>query len=369
MKVTIERERLLDALSGVLAAVETSTASPMLGYVKLTVGDGRLWLLATDMEVFARARVETPTSTEREEMLLPAKTLHGILRRCTGETVTLRDEGTTARVESGKYSASLYTMPVEDYPTMPEPEEADEVEVESGPLLRAIRQTVFAGSNDPARYSLEGIRLEATDSGLTLIATDGHRMAVAEIGSNLGLPGEGIIIPRKGAMLMAKLMEAAETVHMRAEPKTIWVQGDGRRLAIQLTGGGYPDWRAVLPDPDDERHTTTAHVHRESLVAALERVSVLAGSTSAGVQFSFREEQLTLALSSERGEAVDEIDCLLTGEPVEARYNVRYWLEPLRVMESERVRVRLTSEDGVPCLITGEDDPGYRYAVMAMRSS
>ena len=369
MRVTIERRRLLDAVSSVQEAAPTTALMSAMECIRIEATETGLTLQACDLETYARVEIGDVEPTESGALLVPAKPFVAVVRRSSGEYVTLREQAEHLQVASGRYVAKLPLREVDDFPEWPGWPDGEDAwgTVTSDSLIGLLKRTLFAVSRESIRYDLSGVRIEVDDGGgILAVATDGHRMAIinnAEM--SVVLPSRGIMIPGEGCHLIAKTMSDHESISIAVTPKHIFLDsGDGHCIIMRLIAAEYPDWRAIIPE--EEQLVTTAWVHRESLISAMRRVSVMVAS-GGGIVLKFAREMLTLSTTGHDGAASEELDCLIEGAGVTAQFNPGYWLDALRVMESERAKVRFVADAEGPCLITGEDDPGWRYLVMPRR--
>ena len=366
MRITINREKLLDATVHLWGVVPTFTPYSALGCLRIVAAGERLLCAASDLEVFCEVDLWGGHQGDGAFLIL-AKTLKAILKKSDTEIITFSaDKPNAIRVTARRFSAKLLTYDVEDYPTTPTtPEDATWTHVPNG-LTAAMKRVMFAVAREETRLNLAGVHLEQGEM-LTLVATDGHRAAVAEVddAGGLAIPGEGITIPIEGCRLMVKLIEVAEAyegARIAVTPKDIFLRGANHNVAIRLTSADYPNWRSAIPA--DDKFVTTAWVHRASLLEVLGRVSVL--DSAVRMVFSFAGETLSLSAVGDNGTADEELDCLIGGADVTAKFNPRYWIEALKQMESERARARFVEGGEGPCIITGEDDPGVMHLIMPM---
>ena len=225
-----------------------------------------------------------------------------------------------------------------------------------------IKKTMFAISQDETRYTYNGVFMESEDGKLRMVATDGHRLALIERGSDVKL-GRGVIVHKKALGELVKLLQGAgEEVALALTQNHILFQVDNAELSARLIDGEFPKYRQVIP----AHGGSSIHTDREALVRALRRVSLLSNETRM-VKFVFEAGQLTLTTNgSEAGEAEEVLESDYAGEKLTIGFNSRYCLDVLSILEEPRVRFEL-KDSLSPGIITPEGGEGYTYVVMPMR--
>ena len=378
MKLSIERAALLKALGHVQSVVERRNTIPILSNVLLTAKGDTLAFSATDLDMeiadSATARVETPG-----QITAPAHTLYEIVRKLPeGAEVSLIYSGDDPRlqVQAGRYKVNLPVLPAGDFPTMVSDGLSDLVEVDTGELIRLIDKTRFAISTEETRYYLTGIYLHSVvEDGRALlraVATDGHRLALADMPAPQGAAGlPGVIVPRKTVQEARRLMDdAGETVGLRLSPQKVRFDLGLAGLTSKVIDGSFPDYTRVIPR-ENHRVMTVDNV---LFAAAVDRVATISSEKSRSVKLSVESGRVTLMVRNmETGQAVEELEVDYDGEPFEIGFNARYLMDVTAQIVGETAEFRFADRTGSaamldPVLILDPLDAGVQYVLMPLRA-
>ena len=372
VKFVIERDLLLKSLSHVQSVVERRQTIPILSNVLLeanTENGGTLLLRATDNEL--EISDKTQANVEKTgSITVSAHKLYDIVKKMPdGAQIECAYQEDTAQlmVKSGRARFALPTIPAEGFPTRTLESAPFSFVLTTAELQGLIDRTLFAISTEETRYNLNGIYLhEKTGENpvLKAAATDGHRLATAEVALPKGASGmPGVIIPRKTIGELTKLI--AET----AQDVTIWVSENQIRfsfgdviLSSRLIDGTYPDYDKVIPQGNDK----FLEVDSGALTTVVDRVAVIS-EKSRGIKLSLKKGALIVsANSSDEGMAEDEMEAGYDAEPLEIGFNYRYLLDILAQVKGGTVRFSLL--DGTsPVVIQDANDPSALYVLMPMR--
>jgi len=371
MKLTIERAALLKSLAHVQSVVERRTTIPILSNVKLDGRSGRLSLNATDMDLdileTVPADIARPGATTA-----PAHTLFEIVRKLPEGSqveIEVREEDGQLTLRSGRSKFSLACLPVEDFPVLSEGELPFRFTLTAAELKVLIDRTRFAISTEETRYYLNGIYLHAAsgEEGPTLraVATDGHRLARAEVTLPDGAAGiPGVIIPRKTVAEVRKLIDETEgeiTIAL-SETKLKFAFADAE-LTSKLIDGTFPDYERVIPTGNDK----VLDVNCKSFAQAVDRVSAISSEKSRAIKLSLVAGTATLSASSpESGSAVEEIEANYQASPLEIGFNSRYLLDILSQVEGDTARFAM-ADAASPTVVREVADGSAIYVLMPMR--
>jgi DNA polymerase-3 subunit beta len=369
MEFTIERDELLQGLYLTQGIVERRTTIPILANVLLeSVADGVV-IAATDQEVGVRRRCEAKVK-KKGALTTGARKLYEIVRECVEGTLAIHSlDNNWIEVSSGKSRFKIVGLDPKEFPAMPSAEAGKDqqaITVQAALLREMLERTVFAVSVDETRLNLSGILLELPEAGkLRAVATDGHRLSMITRGVEGATPGNGCIIPRKGVLEIAKVIEAGE------EPVTITLQGGVAHaargpveLAMRLIEGEFPDYRQVVPQKSERRMVAGA----EPFLAALRRVSIVSSERTRGVKLQMDPGRMEVSsINPDLGEASEEMSVDYDGVPFSIGFNAKYLMDVLAVLPAaSRVEVGFNDEVS-PGIIRCEGDPEYLYVVMPMR--
>ncbi len=377
MKLTIERAALLKALTHVQSVVERRNTIPILGNVLLSAGDDGLAFSATDLDMEiadgAPAHVESPG-----QITAPAHTLYEIVRKLPeGAEVSLGFSGADPRlaVQAGRYKVNLPVLPAGDFPVMPSEGLSNGVSLESADLIRLIDKTRFAISTEETRYYLTGIYLHTVVSEgrslLRAVATDGHRLALAEMAAPEGASGApGVIVPRKTVQEARRLLEdAGESVDLHLSAQKIRFDFGRATLTSKVIDGSFPDYTRVIPR---ENHRIMT-VDNALFAAAVDRVATISSEKSRSVKLSVEAGRVILTVRNmETGQAVEELEVDYDGDPFEIGFNARYLMDVTAQIGGETTEFRFVDRAAAtlldPVLVLDPTDVGVQYVLMPLRA-
>jgi len=371
MRVILERSNLLKSLNHVHRVVERRNTIPILSNVLLSADGASLEMKATDLDL--EVTEATPANVEQKgATTVPAHLLYDIVRKLPeGAEVMLKmdESGGSMSVISGRSNFKLQCLPQSDFPELSAGSFTHIFRMDSQALKNLIDKTQFAISTEETRYYLNGIYLHAHESGgqlrLRAVATDGHRLARAEIEAPAGCEGmPGIIIPRKTVSELQKLVDDPDvkvTVEL-SETKIRFTIGSVI-LTSKLIDGTFPDYERVIPTGNDKRLT----IDRQSFAAAVDRVSTISSERGRAVKLSIADGQVTLTVNNpDSGSATEEIPADYDADPLDIGFNARYLLDVAAQLTGGEARFML-ADAGSPTLIQDTADEQTLYVLMPMR--
>jgi len=365
MRIDIQREDLLKPLQAIIGVVERRQTLPVLANVRLELGEGLARLTATDLEVELVASIPCQVE-ETGEITLPARKLLDICRNLPDQSrLQLQVDGERASLRAGRSRFTLATLPADDYPSVEDIGGRETVRLPQGELRKLIERTHFSMAVQDVRYYLNGLMVELEPAMARMVATDGHRLALAEKGIETGVDApRQVIVPRKGVQELLRLLgDSDEGADLELGENHIRVRLGDVRFTSKLIDGRFPDYRRVVPEPTE----TPAVVNREDLRHALLRVSILSNEKYRGVRFLLEGGVLKVASHNpEQEEAEEEVSVDYAGEALEVGFNAGYVLDALGALEDEDVKLTLR-DSASSGLIQGVDDQTSRYVVMPMR--
>ncbi|MHC5655084.1 DNA polymerase III subunit beta [Stappia sp.] len=371
MKVTLERTDLLKSLTHVHRVVERRNTIPILSNVLLRCEGGQLLLKATDLDLEISERVaalvEQPGGTT-----VPAHMIYDIVRKLPeGAQVALEtsSDNATLEIRAGRSRFALQMLPEADYPDITAGEFTHGFTLPASDLRGIIDATQFAISTEETRYYLNGIYLHAVagEDGDRLrgVATDGHRLARAEVPAPAGAMGmPGVIVPRKTVGEIQKLLEApdAETRVEISDTKIRITTGDVV-LTSKLIDGTFPDYGRVIPQNNDKEML----VDRDEFKAAVDRVSTISSERGRAVKLAMSEGRMILTVvNPDSGSATEELAIDYDADPLEIGFNSRYLLEITGQLRGDTATFRF-ADAGAPTLIQDKGSLDTLYVLMPMR--
>ncbi len=366
MKFTMHRENLLKPLQAVQGVVERRQTLPILANFLLTIDGGRLSVTATDMELELVASTELPDA-EAGEVTVPARKLVDICRSLPADAeIRLEVDGERVHVRSGRSRFTLTTLPAVDYPSSDNLTGELRVTVKEGELRRLLELTHFAMAHQDVRYYLNGLLLDIGEGLLRAVATDGHRLAIAEIPVQTGDAARQVIVPRKGiSELLRLLSNGDEEVIIDVGSNAIQIALPEVRLTSKLIDGKFPDYRRVVPKGEDSDKRVI--VDRELVRQALTRAAILSNDKYRAVRLCLEPNLLrVVANNPEQEEAEDEVEVAYEGEGLEIGFNVSYLIDALTALPGEEAEIHL-GDSSSSCLITPKGEGDCQYVVMPMR--
>ncbi len=370
MKLTIERAALLKALSHVQSVVERRNTIPILSNVLLSAGEGTLSFSATDldMEIIDEAPAEVATGGQ---ITASAHYLYDIVRKLPdGADVELKFTGDDPRltVRAGRGVYNLPVLPAGDFPVMSR-DGGSSIQIEADELARLIDKTRFAISTEETRYYLNGLYLHTVSEGgtqkLRAVATDGHRLALAEMPAPQGAGGApGVIVPRKTVQEARRLLEdASGPVTLQISQQKVRLEFGQASLTSKVIDGSFPDYVRVIPRGNEK----TALIDNELFAAAVDRVATISAEKSRSVKLALEPGRVTLTVRNmEAGQAVEEVEIDYDGEPFEIGFNARYLLDVAGQIKGENAEFRF-ADPSSPTLVLDPADAGAQYVLMPLR--
>jgi DNA polymerase-3 subunit beta len=365
MKFSIQREALLKPLQHVIGVVERRQTLPVLGNVLMNASRKNIRLTATDLEVELQAQVAVSV-TETGDITLPARKLLDICRTLPeAAQLDISVKKDRALVSSGKSRFTLATLPATEFPVIDKIKSARKFALQEKQLLHLIEATGFAMAQQDVRYYLNGLMLETGESLLRAVATDGHRLALCVLATDVGeSDSQQVIMPRKGVQELQRLLENTDTeLDIEIGSNHIRITTSELRFTSKLIDGRFPDYQRVIPK-DLDKHLV---LNRESLRQALTRTSILSNEKYRGIRLDISKNNVKIqAHNPDQEEAVEEVDARFDHDSVVIGFNVTYLLDVLNVIDSEEVEILLSDANSSALILQpGSDD--CRYVVMPMR--
>ena len=362
MKVICNRGALLDALLMAGNVVAARTPKPVLQCVKMTAAENSLTVAATDLEVAIRY-IDSQVQIEKSgEALLPADKLRDIVRESVDDTLSIELAGEQAVIKGQDSKFTIYTQNPREFPPVPDFEGQPDFEITGGHLKQLIGQTLFAAAKESTRYAFNGVLVVAKGKKISLVSTDGRRLAQAKgdlTSEKLPKDGARAIVPAKALTLIDKLVddpEAAVSVQIR-ENQVIFHTADAT-LTSNLVEGQFPPYEDVIPKDTDKKMTAGT----ADFLSAVKRAALLTTEESKGVRLQFSKSGLKLtSRSPESGEAEVNFPCKYEGSDVEIGFNPQFLTEARRVVETDELSLELTAPNR-PGLLKG--GPNFLYVIM-----
>lgn len=371
VKLSCNRRMLHEALQHVSRVVSGRTTLPILSNVLLEAMNGRLRLVAYDMEIGAQSAVPVEVA-EEGAITVPARMLGDVVASLPEATVVLRaEEKHRLGLTCGRSQYTIHGLPAEEYPTLPEVSGDIWFEITQAGMRDLIRSTIFAASTDETRAILTGVLLKRDTGGVKMVATDSYRLAVKTapadvIKGDSGKDDWQVIIPARALQELNRMLDpSAEETQARvsAGEQQMRFEVGPYMLVSRLIEGQFPNYERVIPTESNRKIV----VDREELQGAIKRAAIVARAEASKLVFRTQEGQLTItAESGDVGQAREELPAQVEGEELEIAFNAEYLADVLGVIGSQRVVWEMTGPLS-PGLLKGEDDPDYIYIAMPMQ--
>lgn len=370
MRLTIERSALLKALNHVQSVVERRNTIPILSNVLVSAQGDSLRLTATDLDIeiseSAHAEVERAGQTTA-----PANYLYDFVRKLPdGAAVKLDVPGDDPRlfISAGKSRLHLPILPAGDFPSMPSDGFETRFEIEPTELVRLIDKTRFAISTEETRYYLNGIffhTVENDGAKLRAVATDGHRLALADATAPKGATGmPGVIVPRKTINELKRLLDdAADVVEIAVSPQKIRFQLGDAVLTSKLIDGSFPEYARVIP----KNNAKKLKVDNKQFAEAVDRVATVSAERSRSVRLALEKDKVTLTVNNpDAGVATEDLPAEYADDAMEIGFNAKYLLDVAGQVEGSEAIFEL-ADSGSPTLVRDEADDAALYVLMPLR--
>ncbi len=376
MKFRVDRDVFADAVAWAARSLPVRPSTPVLSGLLIEASDEGLVLSTFDYETSARATLTADVSDEGKA-LVSGRLLADICRSLPAKPVEMVLEGSRVSLTCGSARFSLQTMPVEDYPSLPEMPAATGT-VKSDLFAHAVAQAVTAAGRDDMLPVLTGVRLEIEGPTIALLATDRFRLSHRELEWSPRTPDESLaaLVPARVLGDTAKSLTAGSEITIALSTSGTGegiigfegaVAGGVRRTTTRLLDGEFPKVRSLFPN----EHLTTALVDKAALVESVKRVSLVAERNTA-VQLAFTNGVITLdAGSGDEAQASESIEATIDGDDITTGFNPQFLLDGLTAIDEPTVELAFT-QSSKPVVISGAPDkdgtdPGFRYLLMPRR--
>ena len=360
------QEKFLAALQAVSGIVERRHTLPILANVLIRKNGSTIELTTSDLEIQVRTSAELGGDASSFATTVGARKLIDILRSMpSDQVVTLSATQSKLTLAGGKSRFTLQTMPSDDFPLVQESADfGPAFSVPQKTLRGLVAQVHFAMAVHDIRYYLNGILFVAEGKSLTLVATDGHRLALAQATLETDIPKQEVILPRKTVLELQRLLKDDDTtIEMRFAPNQAKFSFAGMEFVSKLVEGKFPDYNRVIP----KNHKNKVTLGRAPLLQSLQRAAILTSEKFKGVRVNIEPGTLRIASSNaEQEEAMEELEIDYGGDAIEIGFNVTYLIDALTNMGQEMVTVELQDTNS-SALITVPDQAGFKYVVMPMR--
>jgi DNA polymerase-3 subunit beta len=370
MEITVSKFELLRELTATQGVVERKTTIPILSNYLFEASGDKLSLTATDLDLSLRTACNAKVKKEGS-CTIPARKLHDYVKLLPDADITIKLlENHWVSIRCGRSNTKMVGMARSNFPSLPQFPTAGVVKIPANVLRAMIAKTTFAIANEESRYTLNGALMVLKPESITLVATDGHRLAHIERSGEKfeGVSGEmKTLVPKKAMDEIKSLLDGSdvESIEFAKDESTLYFRIGPRLLTSRQLTGQFPNYEAVLPKDNNK----SVVLNCEDLAAAIQRVAQFADERSRAVRMKMDKGELKISASStETGESEDCIETNYDGDAITIGFNAQYLLDFLKATGSGEVRLEFKDAQSAGQLRPGEgDEYKYRYIVMPMR--
>lgn len=365
MKLSISKNELQEKLFNIQNIVEKKNTMPILSHFLLEASMEGASIMATDLQVAVKEPL-TATVHGEGKLCIPARKLFEIVREADGDITIESEDEQRLKVVSGKSKFRIACLSASEFPAWPGMDSSEEISFSTSVLTEMIDKSLYSAGETDTRYTLNGLlfHMKPGDNSLTVVGTDGHRLAIIKKGmEGLSKDEKKVILPRKAAVEVKKFFGSAETVSAVFGKNHILFKIGAINFLARLIEGSYPDYEKVIPVSNEKVVT----LEREIFFKALRRVSIMSKEHSNAVRMDLSEGLLVVSSSNpDIGEATDEIAVEYIGEAMTVGFNVRYVIDSLNAMTTQKV-VFLLNDPLSPTLLMEQGNEDYKCVIMPMR--
>ncbi|MEO7299698.1 MAG: DNA polymerase III subunit beta [Verrucomicrobiota bacterium] len=369
MNFSIAKDQLIHGLQSVQNVVSTRTTLPILSNVLLRAEDNRLELTATDLDVTITCSVEANVKS-KGATTVPVKKLFGVVRELGSPEIEIEtDDKNASSIRAGSSFYKINGLNAEEFPPISKFKETKKIVLPQEKVKSMLKKTSFAISTDESRYVLNGIFIILKEHKMTMVATDGRRLAMADEEVDIPETSQGeFIVPTKAVNELSRLLQDKGEVEIKfTENQVAFTLKDDKGFSIliisKLVEGNYPNYRQVIPAETKERIA----LQREEFLQAVKRAELMTSDKSNSVKLHFTKNNLAITANSpEVGEARESLAINYKGKDIAIAFNPAYVIEPLNALNTDEVFIELIDELSPGVLkINGP----FLYVVMPMRLS
>jgi DNA polymerase III subunit beta len=353
--------------------VERKTTIPILSNFLFEASGDRLSITATDLDLSLRTAASAKVKKEGS-CTVPARKLYDYVKLLGDGDISIKLlENHWVQIRSGRSNTKMVGMARANFPALPQFPADMAIQIPAGVLRNLIAKTIFAISNEESRYTLNGALLVLKPESITMVATDGHRLAhIEHQNSKFPVSGEmRVLVPKKAMAELNTLLsvsdDPAASVEFAKDESTLFFRIGGRLLTSRQLTGQFPNYEAVLPRDNNKSVT----VHCDELSGAIQRVAQFADERSNAIRMRLGKNELKISSSNtETGESEDSLETAYAGDEIVIGFNSQYLLEFLKVVSSGDVRFEFKDAQSAGQLRPDEaadSEYKYRYIVMPMR--
>ena len=366
MKVICDGLDLSDAVMKVIKAASPKSPNPILEGIKIKAENGTLTFTATDLELAIEKKIKADVKIEGETVV-PGRIFSEFVKKINYETIEMTlSENRQLKIKYTDSEGVFQCMGTEEFPALQQVSSAQSFSIVKKEIKDLINKIVFSAAVDDSRPILKGILLEIDDISMNGVAVDGFRLALCTKPVENSTAKMNAVVPAKSLTEIAKLIDdSEEIITFYIQKNYLMADFGGTRIITRLLEGDFFSYKQILSPKD---YCSTVTINREQLEDGLERASLLArGDKNNLVRFDIRDKVLELTSNSEMGNIREKIPVGLTGKDITIAFNAKYYLDALRALNEEFVKLKFISPVS-PCIITSvEKEYEYTYLILPVR--
>jgi DNA polymerase-3 subunit beta len=365
MKFSVSSSELLKRLQVASGVIGSNPVLPILEDFLFTITDNKLEIAATDLETSIATEIEVMADADGS-VAVPAKILLETLKALPQQpiTFTVDDESFGIEITSAYGKYKLAGENGADFPKIPEPDSVDTLQMSADALTQGVSKTLFAASNDELRPAMTGIYFQVDFNKLILVATDAHKLVkytFQEVSSEVST---SFIVPKKALNLLRTALANTDEVTMSFNNSNAFFSFGDTKLVCRLIDARYPDYNAVIPVDNPN----TLSIPRADFQSSLKRIAIYANKTTNQVILNINDGSLTISAQDLdfSNEATEQLACSYEGDPLTIGFNAKFLVEMLGVLESEEVKIELSSPNRAGILLPVEETEGEEILMLVM---
>ncbi len=373
LNLNVSRDDFLSALATLQSVTGKKGTIAILSNVLIETKNDSFLLTGTDLEIGIQNTIPAEILSPGT-ITLPCRKLFEIVRESMADQIHLELlDKNWVKITADLTDYNLAGMPAEEFPAFPEYSKDALVSLNCDVIKELIDKTIYSVAQEgESQFNLSGLLVEREikdgNNFLRMVSSDGHRLSLMESPiendlSNLNMD-RNILIPKKGVQEIRKFCEGEETIGIGFEEKQAVVKTADSLMIIRLMNGDFPDYQNIIQVINKAKYIV---IDRISLINSMKRMNIFTEDRFNAVQFNIKDNKMILSSQSmDIGSAKDELQIEYNDTPLQLGFNGRYFIDALQVMNSEKIKAYINSEES-PCMIQGDDDPGYLSIIMPMK--
>ncbi len=365
MKFSVSSSELLKHLQIAGGAIGSNPVVPILDDFLFAIDNNRLTISATDLETSIITSIEV-NSDSNGSVAVPAKILLDTLKALPQQPITfnINEENYGIEITSAYGRYRLVSENPEDFPNIPQPDNTDAIELPANVLIQGVNKTLFATSNDDLRHAMTGVYFRVDFNKLTLVATDAHKLVKYTFTGTESDVSASFIVPKKALNLLKGALPAGEPVQLAFNKANAFFTFGDTNLVCRLIDARYPDYNAVIP-VDNPNLLTLPRIDFQN---SLKRIAIYANKTTNQVLLNINDGSLTVSAQDLdfSNEATEQLACNYDGDPLNIGFNAKFLIEMLSVLESDDIRLELSSPTRAGILLPSEKPEGEEILMLVM---